>query len=159
MRWMHAVIPYILTEVFPRSKWRYVSRVTIGSVSLFSIYMESNACPGRRTRGKGKTMCSGCSGRRSHGAGNEGAGGLGSCRCYSKSTREFDGQLGGLRRSKARTVAQSRVFARADEAARAHSSLACCHLSARFFIRFKEPKLFYFSKIILRISSFVKSQF
>ncbi len=41
-------------------------------------------------------------------------------------------------------VAQSRVFARADEAARAHSSLACCHLSARIFIRFKEPELFYF---------------
>ncbi len=54
-------------------------------------------------------------------------------------------KLGGLRRSKARTVAQNRVFARADEAARAHSSLACCHLSARFFIRFKEPKLFYFT--------------
>ncbi len=36
-----------------------------------------------------------------------------------------------------------RTLARADEAA-AHSSLACCHLSARFFIRFKEPKLFYF---------------
>jgi len=42
-------------------------------------------------------MCSGRSGRRSHGAGNEivgeGSGGLGSCRCYSKPTREFDGQL------------------------------------------------------------------
>ncbi len=41
-------------------------------------------------------------------------------------------------------MAQSRVFARADEAARAHSSLACCHLSARIFIQFKEPELFYF---------------
>jgi len=40
-----------------------------------------------------------------------------------------------------------RVRNRNNEVARAHSSLACCHLSARFFIRFKEPKLFYFTHL------------
>ncbi len=44
----------------------------------------------------------------------------------------------GLRRSKARTEAQNRVFARADVAARAHSFPACHHLAADIFIRFKE---------------------
>jgi len=68
-----------------------------------------------------------------HGVGHVQSGSLSAC-----------AMVAGLRRSEARTVAQSRVFARADEAARAHSSLACCHLSARIFIRFKEPELFYF---------------